>query len=66
MEHSLIIKLFNTIIMIMYGLIFFGLFTYYMRKYDNINTIRYKVAKNEMIISVITIALLTIGNILLS
>ena len=64
MNYKAVIILFNTIVFIAYAVIFIGFLIYYFHKYGDFETIEYNVARKNLFISLITIGVLVIGNLL--
>ena len=64
MDYKAVIILFNTIVFIAYAVTFIGFLIYYFHKYGDFETIEYNVARKNLFISLITIGVLVIGNLL--
>lgn len=64
MDYKAVIILFNTIVFIAYAVIFIGFLVYYFHRCDDFETIEYNVARKNLFISLITIGVLVIGNLL--
>ena len=62
---AVIIILFNSIIFIIYTVVFLGFLIYYCNKCDSVESVQYNIARKNLFIGLITIGVLVIGNVLL-